>query len=68
MLSTATDVAPTARQTAAETDIFCHGPLVGQSLCATILSPVSRFCPGSALGRHLMGSDEEQVGQPNSAQ
>ena len=28
-----------------------------------ILSPVSCFCPGSAPGRHLMGSDEEQVGQ-----
>src|SRR3984893_11824652 len=33
-----------------------------------ILSPVSCFCPGSALGRHLMGSDEEQVGQSNNAQ
>src|SRR5208283_5993395 len=32
-----------------------------------ILSPASCFCPGSALGRHLMGSDEEQVGQSNSA-
>src|SRR5271169_5287574 len=32
-----------------------------------ILSPGSFFCPGSALGRHLMGSDEEQVGQSNSA-
>jgi hypothetical protein len=33
-----------------------------------ILPPVSFFCPGSALGRHLMGSDEEQVGQSNDAQ
>jgi len=33
-----------------------------------ILSPVSFFCPGSALGRHLMGSDEEQVDQSNYAQ
>jgi hypothetical protein len=33
-----------------------------------ILSPVSFFCPGSALGRHLMGSDKEQVGQSNNAQ
>jgi hypothetical protein len=29
---------------------------------------VSFFCPGSALGRHLMGSDKEQVGQSNNAQ
>jgi hypothetical protein len=28
-----------------------------------ILLPVSCFCPGSARGRHLMGSDEEQVGR-----
>jgi hypothetical protein len=27
-----------------------------------ILPPVSRFCPWSARGRHLMVSDEEQVG------
>jgi len=33
-----------------------------------ILSPVSFFCPGSTLGRHLMGSDEEQVDQSNCAQ
>jgi hypothetical protein len=33
---------------------------------AIILSPVSFFCPGSALGRHLMGSDEERVGQSNN--
>jgi hypothetical protein len=33
-----------------------------------ILSPASRFCTGSTLSRHLMGADEEQVGQPNSAQ
>src|SRR6266478_5421954 len=36
-------------------------------LYAMILSPVSCFCPGSALGRHLIGSDEEQVGQSNNA-
>jgi hypothetical protein len=30
--------------------------------------PRRSFCPGSALGRHLMGSDEEQVGQSNNAQ
>jgi hypothetical protein len=33
-----------------------------------ILSPGSLFCPGSALGRHLMGLDKEQVGQSNNAQ
>jgi len=33
-----------------------------------ILSPVSFFCSGSTLGRHLMGSDEEQVDQSNYAQ
>ena len=32
-----------------------------------ILLPVSCFCPGSALGRHLMRSDEERVGQSNYA-
>jgi hypothetical protein len=26
------------------------------------------YSPGSALGRHLMGSDEEQVGQSKNAQ
>jgi hypothetical protein len=25
-----------------------------------ILPPVSCFCPGSALSRHLMGSDEDR--------
>src|SRR3954466_7071872 len=33
-----------------------------------ILLPVSCFCPGSARGRHLMGSDEERVGQSKYAQ
>jgi hypothetical protein len=33
-----------------------------------ILSPASFFCPGSALGRHLMESDEEQIDQSNYAQ
>jgi hypothetical protein len=28
---------------------------------------VSCFYPGSALGRHLMGSDEEQVGQSKAS-
>jgi hypothetical protein len=51
----------------ADTVLFCHGPLVRQSLWATILSPVSRFCPGSARDRHLMGSDEERVGQSKNA-
>jgi transposase len=56
-----------SREPTSVTSLLSRAPC-GQSLCATILSSVSRFCPGSALGRHLMGSDEEQVGQPNSAQ
>src|SRR5690349_16582490 len=42
---------------------FCNGPSVVNPLRALILPPVSCFCPGSAHGRHLMGSDEEEVGQ-----
>ena len=30
--------------------------------------PGSLFCPESALGHHLMGLDEEQVGQSKNAQ
>ena len=42
---------------------------VGWSIpLSLILSPGSFFCPGSALGRHLMGLDKEQVGQSNNAQ
>jgi hypothetical protein len=39
---------------------FCNGPLHVKSLSSVILSPVSCFCPGSARGRHLMGSDEDR--------
>ena len=42
---------------------FCNGPAAVNPLLSMVLSPASRFCPGSARGRHLMGSDEEQAGQ-----
>jgi hypothetical protein len=42
---------------------------VGWSIALSlILSPGSFFCPGSAPGHHLMGSDQEQVGQSKNAQ
>ena len=39
---------------------FCDGPSCVNPLRAQSLSPVSCFCPGSARGRHLMGSDEDR--------
>jgi hypothetical protein len=42
---------------------FCNGPSEVNPLLSLVLSPASRFCPGSARGRHLMGSDEERAGQ-----
>jgi hypothetical protein len=36
--------------------------------CSASAVAVSCFCPGSAHGRHLMGSDEEEVGQSRRAQ
>jgi hypothetical protein len=39
--------------------LFCNGPLGVNPLFELILPPVSLFCPGSALDRHLMVSDED---------
>jgi hypothetical protein len=39
---------------------FCNGPSFVNPFRALILPPVSCFCPGSALGCHLMGSDEDR--------
>jgi len=36
--------------------LFCNGP-PGVNPLELILPPVSLFCPGSALGRHLMVSE-----------
>jgi transposase len=48
---------------------FLLSRAVGWSIpLSLILSPGSFFCPGSALGRHLMGLDKEQVGQSKNAQ
>ena len=68
MLSTAIDAVPSARQNAGETDIFLRRAVGWSIPLSLILSPGSFFCPGSALGRHLMGLDEEQVGQSKNAQ
>ena len=38
---------------------FCNGPRLVNPFCV-IHSPGSRFCTGSALGRHLMGSEEDR--------
>ena len=40
--------------------LFCNGPLGVNPLFELILPPVSLFCPGSALGRHLMVSDKDR--------
>jgi hypothetical protein len=45
---------------------FCHGPQLVNPLSHDPVAGVL-LLSGSALGRHLMGSDKEQVGQSNSA-
>ena len=37
---------------------FCNGPWLVNPF--SLSTAGSRFCPGSALGRHLMGSDEDR--------
>jgi hypothetical protein len=39
---------------------FCNGPSCVNPFLSVILSPASCFCPGSARGRHLIGSDEDR--------
>jgi hypothetical protein len=41
---------------------FCNGPRLVNPFCV-VRSPGSRFCTGSAQGRHLMGLEEDKVGQ-----
>src|SRR5258707_5998455 len=38
---------------------FCNGPRLVNPFCV-IRSPESRFCTGSAQGRHLMGLEEDR--------
>jgi hypothetical protein len=59
---------PAARPQPTVTFILLSRPLLVNPSKAIALSLVSFFCLGSAPGRHLMGSDEEQVGQSNNAQ